>query len=522
MCAPVGPTSWSSRRARASMPAEDGITLDIDRTDHPGPAGALREDDGRRVLVLDVGTSGVRAVVVGAGGAVLHNEHRECLPITPGPGRVEFDPVRQAELSLALGRDAIAATGPADAVAVTNQRGSTVCWERSSGRPVGNGIGWQDQRAMEQAILLAGNGIIASPGSMGPAAAWHVANSGSDAAGLCVGTIDTWIAWNLTGGDRFVTDASNVSAGMLWSRSREDVDPVALEVLGLPRSLFADVVDTAGAIAEAGALPGGPPLMSLVGDQMASLVGQGAMSPGAAKATFGTGGMVDLAVGNDPGTPHPLTTSGCVPMVARRSGGRTEWMIEGTMFAAGVNVGWLRDGLGVLDDAASVDAVAAGAESSNGVRCVPALLGLGTPNWNYSVRGAFFGISPATTRAEIVRAVLEGVAHLAADILDALERDTGYTVPVLRVDGGMSRSTTFTQALADAVARPVAVAAEPEMTALGAAYLAGEAAGIWSDRSELDSAWKPGRHVEPAGELDRDAWHAALELAIAAAATERA
>lgn len=465
------------------------------------------------VLVIDVGTSGIRCVVVHADGTIIDQQHRECLPASPQPGFVEFDPRLQADIAIGLARDAIGRTGPVDAIAVTNQRGSTVCWDRATGEPVGNGLGWQDQRAKGHARRLLSNGIVAGPGSMGPTAAWQVERSGRPVGELCVGTVDTWITWNLTEGREFVTDASNLSGGLLWSSSHEEISPLALKILGLPRELFADIVDTCGVLGLATALPGVPPIAALAGDQMASLIGHGAVSPGEAKITFGTGAMLDVTLGETPVDNLTAMSSGCLPMVARRSQGQSDWMLEAVMAAAGANLEWLRDGLGIISDTCEVDSIASQCVTSGGVFYVPAILGLGTPSWDSSARGTLFGITPSSTRAQIVRAVLEGVAQQAADLVDAAERQGELVISRLSVDGGMSRSQTFVQAVADATGLEVDVACEPEMTSLGAALLAGIGIGTWSDRSDLNDAWAPKYSVSPEREFDRAVWHEACRRA---------
>jgi glycerol kinase len=263
----------------------------------------------------------------------------------------------------------------------------------------------------------------------------------------------------------------------------------------------------------ADALDGAPPIAALVGDQQASLAGQGAVHPGLAKITFGTGGMLDVCVGPD----RPLNARqgghGTFPIVAWRRGGTTTWGVEAVMLAAGTNVEWLRDDLGVIDTAEQSHEVAAACETSEGVVYVPALLGLGTPRWDYGARGTLLGITRGTGRPQLVRAVLEGVAHRGADLLEATEADTGLAIPRLRIDGGMSANPTFVQAVADATQRPVEVSPEREATTLGAGFLAGLAVGTWPDWDELAATWRPTAVVEPSRDLDRDRWRQAVERA---------
>lgn len=254
-------------------------------------------------------------------------------------------------------------------------------------------------------------------------------------------------------------------------------------------------------IGEASALPGSPPIAALVGDQQASLVGQGCLAPGTAKATFGTGGMLDLFTGTRaPGTAR-RTAGGTFPIVAFSSArDGISYGTEAVMLSAGTCVEWLRDGLGLIDSAAESEGVAASVASTDGVAFVPALLGLGTPHWDYGARGALLGITRGTTRAHIVRAVLEGIAHRGADLLEAAETDSGQSVATLRIDGGMSRNSVFVQALANAIARPVVVSPVTEATTLGAGFLAGTAVGQWDDLGSATAHITGARVVEPSGE----------------------
>jgi glycerol kinase len=273
------------------------------------------------------------------------------------------------------------------------------------------------------------------------------------------------------------------------------------------------IVDSTGVVGQATALPGAPPIAALVGDQQASLVGQGCVAPGPAKITFGTGAMLDAVYG--PTRPGFETRGGggTFPIVAWRRGGRATWGIEAIMLSAGTNVEWLRDDLGVIATAEESHTVAAQCAHTDGVVYVPALLGLGTPYWDYGARGALLGLTRGTGRPQLVRAVLEGVAQRGADLVEAAELDGGTPIPSLRIDGGMSRNPTFVQALADACGRPVEVSPVVEATTLGAALLAGLSTGAWGNWDDVAGTWQPREVVEPAGTLDRDRWREAVERA---------
>ncbi len=466
------------------------------------------------ILVLDIGTSGIRAVVFDQRGAAVANEHREVLPDSPAPGLVSFDAPRQAAVALELARRAIERVGPVAAIGVTNQRASTIGWDRETGVPIGPGLGWQDQRSVEGAGLLGAAGFVASTGSLGPIAHWLHATLDADLDRVVFGTVDTWIVWALTGGEAFVTDATNASGSMLWSPDHDDWHPDMLAALGLPRRAFATVRPTVGDFGRATALPGSPPIVAVAGDQMAALAAHGPLDRGRTKMTFGTGGMLDVVVGARP-VGGFSATHGCVPMMACRTAERDDWMLEGVMMACGTNVEWLRDGLGLIDSVGASDALAASCDHADGVVYVPALLGLGTPSWDFSARGTLFGLSRSTRPAHIARAVLEGVAHLTTDLVDAAERAVGLPIDRLSVDGGMTANATFVQAVADATGRPIDVACDTEMTARGAALLAGTALGWWSGHDDVASAWAPSRTAEPGRALDRGAWHEACRRATA-------
>jgi glycerol kinase len=272
------------------------------------------------------------------------------------------------------------------------------------------------------------------------------------------------------------------------------------------------IVDSSGVVAAATALDGAPPIAGIAGDQQASLIGQSCVRPGLAKATFGTGGMLDVCLGPRPSF-EVRGEAGCFPIVCWRRGDELVWGTEAVMLTAGTNVEWLRDDLGLISSVGDSDAIAAQCADTEGVLYVPALLGLGAPHWDHGARGALLGITRGSGRPQIVRAVLEGIAQRGADLLDAAETDGGAPIASLRIDGGMSANATFVQALADATERPVEVSPVVEATTLGAAFLAGLAVGMWRDLDEIAATWQPARVVEPARAARRDRWHAAVDRA---------
>lgn len=465
------------------------------------------------VLVIDVGTSGVRAAVVRPDAAVDHVHYRQVLPSSPAQNFVEFDGAERAAAVLEVAHAALAEGGAVQAVGIANQRASTLVWDRATGEPIANGIGWQDLRTVGMCLMLQAQDIRLAPNASATklAALLDIYDPGRE-RDLCFGTVDTWIAWVLSQGEAHVTDATNAAVTGLVYGDASGWAPHILEALRIPESVLPQIVDSTGVVGQASALPGAPPIAGMAGDQQASLVGQGCTLPGLAKITFGTGGMLDVCVGPRPAF-DTRGEGGCFPIVAWRKGGADTWGIEAVMLSAGTCVEWLRDDMGLIASAAESETVAAGCDSTGDVWFVPALLGLGTPAWDFGARGTLVGLTRGTGRAEVVRAVLEGVAHRGADLVDAAETDGGLRIESLRVDGGMTANSVFVQALADAAGRPVEVSPVLEATTLGAAYLAGMAVGIWSDEAEIAASWKPRAVVEPGRRTDRDRWRAAVERA---------
>jgi glycerol kinase len=464
------------------------------------------------ILVVDVGTSGLRAAVVRPDGTIVAEHHRELLPDTPAPGLVEFDATLMASAALEVARAALAEAGPVAAVGIANQRASTIVWDRATGEPIAPGLGWQDLRTVGDCLVLQAEGLRLAP-NLSATKLKHLLDTfdAERERDLCFGTVDTWMAWTLSGGRAHVTDLSNAAVTGLTDADATGWDEGALAKLGIPPAMMPTIVDSSGGCAEAVALDGSPPICGIAGDQQASLIGQGCVVPGPAKITFGTGGMLDTVVG--PSRPGFETrgSGGTFPIVAWRQDGKATWGVEAVMLSAGTNVEWLRDDLGLIATSAESHEVAQQCESTDGVVFVPALLGLGTPQWDYGARGTMLGITRGTTRAHIVRAVLEGVAQRGADLVDAAEADAGMEVHHVRIDGGMSRNPTFVQALADATQRAVQVSPVVEATTLGAAYLAGLATGVWSGWDELAASWAPSVTVEPGLPVDRQRWQQAVE-----------
>jgi glycerol kinase len=487
------------------------------------------------ILVIDVGTSGLRAAVVRPDATVTAMHYREFVPHSPFSGLVEFDAAEMARLVLEVAHTSLAEAGPVAAVGITTQRASTILWDRSTGVPLGPALGWQDLRTVGECIMAkAEHGLALAPNQTATKAAWllktYVGDEQAIAAradNLCIGTVDSWIAWTLSQGTLHVTDHSNAAVtGLADVLSHDDIrwHERACAVLGVPISMLPTLVASSGIIGLATALPGSPPIASIAGDQQASLIGQSCVRRNMAKCTFGTGGMMNVCLGESKPVSAERSRNGTFPIVAwsqvvNDASHLVTWGAEAIMLSAGTNVEWLRDDMGLISTAEESDAIARACQTSDGVVYVPALLGLGTPHWDYGARGALFGLTRGSTRAHIVRAVLEGVAHRGADLLEAIETDyPNVAVPEIRVDGGMSRNPTFIQALANATNRPISVSPITEATTLGAAYLAGLAVGTWSNLQEIESLWSPHATVDPQSNYDRPAVRAQWERAVTRAA----
>lgn len=454
------------------------------------------------ILVIDVGTTGLRAAIVDEQLSIRALEYRACPPQIPEAGLVEFDPTEMATKLLDAARTVMASVDePISAVGITNQRASTLIWDRATGQPLAPGLGWQDLRTVGDCMVAkAEHGWALAPNQSVTKIGWLLSNT-PDLKGrdVCIGTIDSWVAWTISGGAIHVSDQTNSSAttsglrlidGSGWN---EEI----CEAFGVSSEMLPNVVESVGVCGTASALPGSPPIAALLGDQQASLIGQNCVSPGRAKITFGTGGMLDLCLGEDAPDAANRHESGTYPIPMWSRNGTLTWGVEGIMLSAGSNIEWLRDDLGMIATSAESHDVASQCDDTDGVVYVPALLGLGTPRWDYGARGTLLGLTRGTTKSHVVRAVLEGIAHRGADLLDAAKADTGVDIQVIRIDGGMSENPTFTQALADATNQAIEVAPVAESTTIGAAFMAGLGIGIWNDMSDLETLWKPSSVVEP-------------------------
>jgi glycerol kinase len=486
----------------------------------------------RAILALDQGTTSSRAIVFDHEGSIVAVAQKEFRQIFPQSGWVEHDPIEIWETQLETARAALAKAGLGSediaGIGITNQRETTVIWDRKTGQPIHNAIVWQDRRTAEfcDGLKAAGHaeliqkrtGLVIDAYFSGSKVRWlldHVpgARQRAERGELAFGTIDSWLIWQLTGGARHIIDPTNASRTLLYGL-RGDWDDELLGILGVPRALLPEVRSSSEVYGETTLLGGPIKIAGIAGDQQAALFGQNCFLRGMAKNTYGTGCFLLMNVGDEP----LISKNRLITTVAWRIGERTEYALEGSVFIGGAVVQWLRDGLGIIQSAAEVEELARTVSSSGGVYLVPAFAGLGAPFWDQYARGTITGITRGTTRAHIARAALEGIAFQVADVLDAMKDDSGIAMSALRVDGGASRNDMLMQFQADILQAPVVRPKVVETTALGAAYLAGLATGFWKDRSELTRSWQVDRTFEPEMSADRAAhrrgrWSQALDRA---------
>ena len=453
------------------------------------------------ILAIDQGTTGTTCLVVDDELRVRGRGYREFPQHYPQPGWVEHDPEQIWVSVLDAAEDAVRTArirfSDLRAIGIANQRETTVLWERATGTPVAPAIVWQDRRTAERCRVLdadlvrARTGLVPDPYFSATKLEWLLARTGAPRDELAFGTIDSWLVWKLTGGRAHVTDLTNASRTMLLDLDLLDWSEELLELFGVDRVLLPRLVRSAEIVGEADLLGATLPVAGLAGDQQAALFGHCCFDRGQAKATYGTGSFVLAHAGMERG-PVP---AGLLETVAASGG----YALEGAILASGAAVQWLREGLGILADAAESERLARTVDSTGGVTFVPAFAGLGSPHWNADARGLISGITRGTTRAQLVRAALEGIAFQVADVLDVLPGG----VDVLRADGGASANGFLMQFQADLLGCPVEVAAEQETTALGAAALAGRAIGLWSDDDTIRGLLEPGATYEPAADRER-------------------
>ena len=471
------------------------------------------------LLALDQGTTSTRAIVFDAEGRPVVTARRELPQSYPGPGRVEHDPGRIRDDAVAVCREGLeraeASGGRVAAIGITNQRETTLLWERATGRPLHPAIVWQDRRTAPACDALRQRGVepqvqrktglLLDPYFSATKLAWlleHVEGSreAAERGELAFGTVDSWLVWHLTGGRVHATDATNASRTLLFDIHEQRWDEELLETFGIPAAVLPEVRDSSGSFGETDpALFGRPvPIGGVAGDQQAATFGQAAFRAGEAKCTYGTGAFMLLVTGREPvASRNRLLTT-----VAWRLGSEVTYALEGSIFSAGSAVGWLREGLGMLEDPAASEALAKEARADSEVVLVPAFTGLGAPYWDPDARGALLGVGRDTGPAEIARAALDAVAFQTGDLLEAMQADTDVVPSVLRVDGGLSRNDLGMQMVADLVGMPVERPQVTETTALGAAYLAGLQAGVYGDLEAIGTHWRRDRRWEPSIDIE--------------------
>jgi glycerol kinase len=479
------------------------------------------------VLSLDEGTTGATAVAVGLDGEVRGKGYGEITQHYPQPGWVEHDP---EEIWAAVQRtagEALAGAGakPSDvrAIGITNQRETLVVWDRRTLKPLSRAIVWQDRRTASDCARLreAGHedrvreitGLVLDPYFTATKLAWVLKHVGV-AAGAATGTVDSWLVARLSAGRDHVTDASNASRTLLFDIGRGVWSDEMADLFGVPLTYLPEVCDSSGQISRSDAEAFGgvaAPITGIAGDQQAALFGQACTAVGMAKNTYGTGSFVLVQTGDQ----RVASKSGMLTTVAWRRGGRLSYALEGAIFITGATLQWLRDGLGIIDNAAEAGPIAASVTDSGGVFIVPAFVGLGAPHWDAYARGTIVGLTRGSGRVQLVRAAVEAMAYQTRDVVEAMERDTGEPLRELRVDGGAAVMDVLCQFQADLLGIPVKRPRQTETTVMGAAFLAGLGAGIWTD-ADLEQLWKLDREFEPRMSRDQAAslqaqWRRAVE-----------
>ena len=483
------------------------------------------------VLALDQGTTSSRALIFDRNVAIVGRGQQEFAQIYPEPGLVEHDARAIWASEMAAMEQAMASAGakPSDiaAVGITNQRETTLVWNRETGEPIHNAIVWQDRRTAGmcdelrargvEPMITQKTGLRIDPYFSATKLRWLLDNvegaqRDAEAGKLCFGTIDSWLIWQLTKGQLHATDATNASRTLLYDIREGCWDDDLLELFSIPRAMLPEVRDSAGLLGTVAAgLPAtGAPIAGVAGDQQAALFGQLCHDPGSAKNTYGTGCFLLTNTGKQ----AVVSENQLLTTVAWRMGGVTEYALEGAVFVAGAVVQWLRDELQIVETAQELDQLAATVPDADGVYLVPAFTGLGAPHWDPYARGAALGLTRGTGRAHLCRAALEAIALQTADLLDCMQKDASLPLPELKVDGGASNSDVLLQIQSDLLGVPVVRPQNVETTVMGAAFLAGLGVGFWRDRAELAASWAIDRRFEPQDSSHAQALRAGWQRAV--------
>lgn len=470
------------------------------------------------ILALDQGTTSSRALLFNHGGQAVATAQQEFTQHFPKPGWVEHDAMeiwqtQQKVMQRVVQKAGIAAT-QIQAIGITNQRETSVVWDRKTGLPIGPAIVWQDRRTAavcdqlkqrgKAAEIQHKTGLVLDAYFSATKIAWlldHVpgARQKAERGELAFGTIDTWLIWQLTGGRVHATDPSNAARTLLFNLHTQKWDSALLKLFNVPAAVLPDIVPSSGVLAntDPNLLGVAVPIAGVAGDQQAATFGQACFAPGMAKNTYGTGCFMLMNTGAVPVRSRNQLLTTVAWQGPASSAHPTAYALEGSVFMAGATVQWLRDGLQIIDKASDVEALAASVPSTGDVYLVPAFAGLGAPDWDAQARGLLIGMTRGTTRAHIARAALEAIAWQVADVFQAMAKDSGLALTELRVDGGASHNNLLMQMQADALGVPVVRSCTTESTALGAAYLAGLAIGFWSSAAEITAQWAQDRRFEP-------------------------
>lgn len=487
------------------------------------------------ILALDQGTTSSRAILFDRNGTIVTVAQQEFEQYFPQPGWVEHDPGEiwssQMEVAVKSIEKAGIDTGEIAAIGITNQRETTIVWNRKTGEPIYNAIVWQDRRTAKttnrlkeegmEPLFHEKTGLVVDPYFSGSKIRWILENvegarEQADRGELAFGTVDSWLIWKMTGGEAHVTDITNASRTLIYNIHKQEWDRELLDILNIPESVLPTVKSSSEIYGHTAKelFSREIPIAGIAGDQQAALFGQVCTQPGMAKNTYGTGCFMLINTGSEP----IISENKLLTTIAWQVDGVTEYALEGSVFIGGAVVQWLRDGLGLIEDSSEVEALASEVEHSEGVYIVPAFSGLGAPHWDPHARGTITGVTRGTTSAHFARAALESIAYQSADLLRAMESDSGIELKELRVDGGASTNNLLMQFQADILGVPVVRPQVTETTALGAAYLAGLAVDFWGTREEISKQWKIDRRFEPQMNVSKvnnliEGWQQAIERA---------
>ena len=485
------------------------------------------------ILALDQGTTSSRAIIFDKKGNIISTAQKEFTQYFPKPGWVEHDPSEIWSTQAGVAIESITKKGftveNIEAIGITNQRETVVVWDKKTGTPVYNAIVWQDKRTADycdelkkqgkEKLIREKTGLVIDSYFSGTKVKWILDNvdgarEKAEAGKLILGTIDTWLIWNLTKGDQHVTDVTNASRTLLFNINTMDWDDELLELFSIPKSMLPQVKQSSEIYGYTKSIfyDSNIPISGIAGDQQAALFGQMCTKPGMIKNTYGTGCFMLMNIGEKP----IVSKNNLLTTVAWKINGKTHYAFEGSVFVAGAVVQWLRDSLKIIRTSAEVENLASSVDNSDGVYFVPAFVGLGAPHWNQHAQGTIFGLTRGSTDAHIARAAIESIAYQTMDILKAMESDSGISIKELRVDGGASVNNMLMQFQADVlntlVVRPKVI----ETTAMGAAFLAGLAVGYWKSHEEIQQIWQTDQRFKPTSERtaikkDIKGWYRAID-----------